>query len=126
MLNARPEADPAPYRPLVLYDVAEMLEKPAPERAWLVPGLIPAHDVTLFGGDGAAGKTTLGLQLGDACARGWTWLDRKVTQGHALYYGAEDDRDDLHWRLQQITGQVLAGGYTEGAFTLITVADDDA
>lgn len=119
-------ATECPYVPLVQHDAADLLSRPAPPRAWIVPGLIPAREVTLLSGDGGGGKTTLALQLGHARACGWTWLDREVTSGHSLYYGAEDDRDELHWRLEQIAAPVLAGPLDPGALTLITVAGEDA
>jgi RecA-family ATPase len=51
------------YEPIVTREAAELLAKPAPVREWFVPQWMPAHDVTLLGGDGGTGKTMLALQL---------------------------------------------------------------
>ncbi len=124
--RALDEPDEPPYVPLVLYDVAVLLEQPAPPRQWCVPGLIPKRDVTLFAADGGFGKTTLALQLGDARARNWTWMGREIEHGRTVFYGAEDDRDELHYRLEQIARQICAGDHIEDRFKIITVADSDA
>ena len=81
---------------------------PAPPREWLVADMIPMHTVTLLGGDGGTGKSLLGLQLGHATTTGGPWLNCLPTPGGALYFSCEDDRDELHRRLDAIaahTGQ---------------------
>ncbi|MCA3440550.1 MAG: AAA family ATPase, partial [Rhodobacter sp.] len=82
---------------------ADLLSKPVPPFEWLVPGLIPAHDVTLLYGDGGIGKSWLALQLAAAVATGKPWLGLDVRrQGGALYVSAEDGHDDLHRRLSAV------------------------
>lgn len=73
-----------------------------PEREWLVEGLIPMHKVTLLGGDGGTGKSLLALQLSAAVATGGQWIGRSVTAGHAAYYSAEDDDDELARRIDDV------------------------
>jgi RecA-family ATPase len=124
MLDA-PEAPP-PYEPLVVHDGAEMLQQPAPPRRWLVEGIFPRKDVALLGGDGGQGKTTLGMQLAHACAVGWTWLDLKVGQCPSVFYSAEDDRDEFHFRLEQITKQILAGPVVKNMISFFDVSGKDA
>ena len=53
---------PAPLKERVVGSVVGDL----PEREWLVPGWLPVNEVTLFYGQGGAGKSALCLQL--ACA----------------------------------------------------------
>jgi AAA domain len=75
---------------------------PVPQRAWLVPELIPMHKVTLLGGDGGTGKSLIALQLAAAAALGRLWIGQEVRQGRALYLSAEDDEEELHRRLADI------------------------
>ena len=117
---ARPPLLPPPR------DAGRLLQDSAPAREWLVEGWIPAHEATLLGADGGTGKTLLALLLAYACATGWTWLGMEVRRCRALYYGAEEPMDELHWRLERITAQILAGPIPEGWFQLISVADQDA
>ena len=73
-----------------------------PPRDWQVPGLIPGNTVTTIDGDGGTGKSTLGLQLGVATVLGRDWLNRKVRKGRVFYLSAEDDKDELHRRLNDM------------------------
>jgi RecA-family ATPase len=79
-----------------------LLSKPAPPRCWLVPGWIPKNAVTLLGGDGGVGKSTLALQLGIAVATGTTWLGAEVEKTRTFVLSAEDDQDEMHFRLEKI------------------------
>lgn len=124
--QVREPEEEKPYVPLKRLDVAGLLKKPAPPHEWIVSGLIPAREVTAFSGDGGGGKTMIALQLAHARACQWPWLGREITPGRSLYYGAEDDRDELHWRLEQINRQIIAGPLEPGVFTLITVAGENA
>jgi RecA-family ATPase len=74
-----------------------------PERLWLARDLIPACDITLIGGDGGTGKSLLALHLACAVAMRKPWLGREIAGGVAMYLSAEDDRDELHRRLDTIT-----------------------
>jgi RecA-family ATPase len=73
-----------------------------PPREWIVEPLIPARTVTLLTGDGAAGKSTLGLQLGVARALRKKWLATTTLAGRTLILSAEDDADEMHRRLDAI------------------------
>lgn len=75
---------------------------PAP-RAWLVPDLIPERTVTLLSGDGGVGKSLLAMQLATAVASGGQWLGLCVERGPAIYMSAEDELDEMHRRLLDIT-----------------------
>src|SRR5262249_33476137 len=76
--------------------------KPVPARESIVDGWIPANTVTLLGGDGGTGKTIIGLQLAAARALARDWLGRLPRPGRTLVLSAEDDRDELHRRLDAI------------------------
>lgn len=75
--------------------------KPKP-RQWIVHGLIPDKAVTLFSGNGGIGKSTVMFQLAAAVASGRKWLGRDVMLRRAAFLSAEDDKDELHRRLDVI------------------------
>lgn len=104
--DAAPQADEEP----LLVRATTFADKDVPEREWLVNGLIPANTVTLLSGDGGTGKSLLALQLAISVAVGpdLPWLDRKIEQGPAFYIGAEDDSEEMHRRMNDITfGQMI-------------------
>ena len=76
--------------------------KAAPDRDWLVPGLIPMRQVTMLSGDGGLGKSLLAMQLMTCAATGKTWLGHEVRRCKALGLFCEDGRDELHRRQQDV------------------------
>lgn len=113
------------YVPLVPLDGIQFAGEATP-RNWHVESWIPAFDVSLLGGDGGTGKTQLGIQLAYASAADWTWLDMKVRQCKVIYYTAEESKDELHFRLEQITRQIQGNSLKKGDVTFFSVADADA
>lgn len=87
-------------------------------RRWHVPDLIPACTVTLLGGDGAAGKSLLALQLAVSTAIGGKWIARDVAAGRALYLSAEDELKEVHRRLADIC---RAGGFGVDALSELMI-----
>jgi RecA-family ATPase len=87
---------------LRLINPVQWRDAPVPEREWIVRDLIPAKTVTLLSGDGAAGKTTLGLQLAAARALARDWIGTVPVPGRTLFLSAEDDADEMHRRLDAI------------------------
>jgi hypothetical protein len=69
-----PEGNSKPHRRLTVIDPATWQGQPKPERAWIVRDMIPASTVSLLAGDGAIGKSILGLMLGTARALGRDWI----------------------------------------------------
>lgn len=77
--------------------------KPVPQRDWLVRDLVPGGTVTMLGGDGGTGKSTLALGLAVATVAGKPWVGRSIEDcGPAAFLSAEDDGDELHRRLEAI------------------------
>jgi RecA-family ATPase len=73
-------------------------------QAWAVLHRIPMNNVTLLGGDGATGKTTIALQLCVAvAARQTDWL-RGIVEitGPVLFFTAEEDQNEIIRRLHAI------------------------
>jgi RecA-family ATPase len=94
-LNTAPTALP-------VIDPREWQGKPVPERQWFVEGLIPDRTVTNLSGAGGSGKTEIILQLIAASSLQTQWFGKAVSIGPCLYYGAEDEADELHRRLETI------------------------
>jgi RecA-family ATPase len=101
---------------------------PAPSRPWAVTNRIPISQPTLFSGEGAAGKTLVELQLCVAHVTGRDWLGGLPEPGPAIYYGAEDDSDELHRRLTAIAGHygVRFSDLIAGGLHLLSFAGSDA
>jgi hypothetical protein len=99
---------------------------PLPSRAWHVPDLVPGRTVTLLGGDGGVGKSIVALQLAIATAAGLPWMGQAVRQGPALHLSAEDDRDELHIRSDQISIFYGIPLSRLDKLTLWPLADEDA
>lgn len=103
--------------------------KPVPEREWIVPGFIPARNVTLLYGDGGVGKSLLALQLGVVVAvveTGRTWFGRPVKHGPVEYVTAEDSLDELHIRLADVTRETGVSLSDLGALNLTSLSDECA
>ena len=113
-----PDADKLPF-----LDMSEWDREPAPPRLWAVQDRIPLRQPTLFSGEGAIGKTLLALQLAAAHVLGRDWLGMLPELGPAIYFGAEDDADELHRRIADIAAHygasfadLIAGGLQLASF----------
>src|SRR5258706_13104755 len=88
--------------PLPVIDPRDWQGKTVPERQWFVEGLISDRTVTNLSGAGGSGKTEIILQLTAASSLQTQWFGKDVSIGPCLYYGAEDEADELHRRLETI------------------------
>ncbi len=70
-----------------------------PRREWMVEGAITKGSVCLLAGDGGIGKSLVAQQLCTCASLGRPWLGLSCIAGRALYFGCEDDQDEL-WRRQ--------------------------
>jgi RecA-family ATPase len=95
-------ADPPPAAPIAIIDLSSWDGVDVPRQKWAVQDRIPAGHVTLFSGEGAAGKSLIQLQLGVAAVLGKGWLGIEPTQGAAIIIEAEDDVGIIHKRLADI------------------------
>ncbi|MCE6960586.1 AAA family ATPase [Cereibacter sphaeroides] len=105
---------------------AELAGLPIPERKWLVRDLVPARNVTLIYGDGGTGKSLLSLQLAVAVVLGSRWIGREVTPGRAVFFSAEDEKDELHCRLADILRAEQAQFEDIRDLTFRSLAGEDA
>jgi RecA-family ATPase len=111
---------------LPVVSVADFADKPIPDRLWIVPGMIPDRTVTIVGGDGGDGKTTLLLQMCAAKAARQPWLGYSLEEGGSLFISAEDDSDELHRRMAAIAMSLGVKLSDLGDVRLVLLAGRDA
>jgi RecA-family ATPase len=87
---------------LEVINAASFAGQPIPRQRWLVPDLIPTGNVTILSGDGATGKSLLGLQLAVATATAGEWIGTAPEPGKVLFLSAEDEIEEIHRRLAKI------------------------
>lgn len=123
------EAELAKNRPVIRprrITAASLDGKAVPDREWLVPGLIPAGNVTLLYGDGGTGKSLWALQLAASTAIGALFFGRPVDQGGVEFLTAEDALDELHRRLVDVARSMGKPLSALRALNLTSLADHDA
>jgi RecA-family ATPase len=121
------EQDRAP-RELSFIDMSSWDDGPPPERPWGVRDRIPLRQPTLFSGEGAIGKSLVELHLCVAHVLGRDWLGSLPEIGPAIYFGAEDEQDELRRRLTPIADHYHAtfAEMISGGLHLISLAGQDA
>jgi RecA-family ATPase len=112
--------------PLPVIDPRDWQGKSVPERQWFVDGWIPDRTVTNLSGDGGSGKTLIVMQLIAASSLRTQWFGRDVSVGPCLYYGAEDESDELHRRLKSIVKRAGRELSELDGIRLIPMAGSDA
>jgi len=82
----------------------------------------------LFSGEGAIGKTLLAFQISPAHVLGRDWLGMLPELGPAIYFGAEDDADEIHRRVGDIAAHYHAtfADLIAGGLHLLSFAGKDA
>lgn len=88
---------------LPLVDLKSWIGVEPQPKAFIMPGYVPARELTLLTGAGGANKSTFGQQLATCVAAGVPMLGIPVERGTALYITAEDDADRLHWMQAHIS-----------------------
>jgi RecA-family ATPase len=114
--------------PISFIDMSHWDAEPVPPRLWSVRDRIPLRQPTLFSGEGAIGKTLLALQLAAAHALGRDWIGMLPEPGPAIYFGAEDDADELRRRIADIAAHyhVSVADLIAGGLHLASFAGKDA
>jgi RecA-family ATPase len=115
-------------RVLPFIDMGTWDDSPAPQRLWGVRDRIPLRQPTLFSGEGAIGKSLVELHLCVAHVLGRDWLGSLPEIGPAIYFGAEDEQDELHRRLVPIADHYHAtfADLISGGLHLVSLAGQDA
>jgi RecA-family ATPase len=89
-------------KPLEWVDMAAWDRVPVPVRKWAIKDRVPLNQAGLFSGEGGTGKSILELTKDVAHVAGKDWLGTTPEQGPAVYFGAEDEEDEVHIRLAAI------------------------
>src|SRR5262245_14229366 len=100
--RAKSDGDQDCLPPLPFIDMSTWDEVPAPPRHWLGHDRSPRRQPTILSGHGEAGKSTLLLQLLCATVLGRDWIGLLPEPGPAIYFGAEEEEDELHRRFEPI------------------------
>ena len=87
---------------LPFINIAAWDNEPVPQQEWSVLDRFPIRQAVLFSGEGAAGKSTIGLHLCGAHVTGKDWLGSLPELGPALFIEAEDGADVMHRRLAAV------------------------
>lgn len=131
------EAEPAGFAPgeaeaaaspPTLFDVLdadEALKAKAPDLLWHVDEWLPGNNVSLLTGHGGEGKSLLALQLAHLTRCGMPFFGRSVRAGAAVFYSAEETRDELAYRLQRIFRSMPAPEIMD-VLKLVSMADRSA
>jgi RecA-family ATPase len=117
----------APRTPLRWINMSNWDNEPVPEQEWAVLNRIPLRQTALFSGEGAAGKSTIGLHLCAAHALGRDWLGALPEPGPALFIDAEDDECLIHRRLAAVANhhQATFRDLVKGGLHTISFAGQD-
>jgi RecA-family ATPase len=100
--DALVDAAPVPEPKLPFIDMSNWDNEIPPRQEWAVSDRIPSGHVSLFSGEGGAGKSLIMLQWAACHVLGRDWFDAPLKQGPALLIDAEDDEKVIHKRLADI------------------------
>ncbi|WP_271077901.1 AAA family ATPase [Aurantiacibacter sp. MUD61] len=103
---------------LPIFDMARLNGPPPPPRDWVLEGLIPEGEITLFTGPGGAGKSLFAQQLATCVAARKPMLGAATGRlqdigNFVLYVTCEDDDDELHRRQRKINQAIGAPDLSE-------------
>lgn len=97
---AQPAVSTAQPKRQTSWTPGELYAAEFPEPQWAVPGIIPTG-LTFLAGRPKVGKSWFALQVAGAVGTGGMVLDRRITQGKALYLALEDNPRRLRDRAQK-------------------------
>lgn len=95
----------SPGAPELLFkdvDLSQLMTSDRPPQAWWWDGYLPAGQVTLLGGHGGTGKSTLALMLAASLASTDEFLGKKTRLGRVLFFSGEDPEPLVLQRLAKI------------------------
>jgi hypothetical protein len=95
------KSDPKPRR-LNIVDTTGWDDKPVEEPEYEVDNRIPTNQVTLFSGEGGAGKSIFCMQLMASTVLQKPWLGVTPRQGPVLFIEAEDGEKIIHYRMRKL------------------------
>ncbi|MCP8939397.1 AAA family ATPase [Alsobacter sp. SYSU M60028] len=117
---------PPDRRRLSAFNADAFAGQPVPHRDWFVEGQIPLRTVTQLSADGGTGKSLIANQVAVAAV---TATDSPIgipRPGGVIYLSAEDDRDEIHRRLDAITRARGLALDDLSALRIVPLAGEDA
>lgn len=87
---------------LELVSIADLGQAELPNPEHIIDRMLPVGVTSSLGGHGGSGKTFLSLVLAVCVAAGRPFFGLDVKSVPVLFYSAEDGKEILRWRLQQI------------------------
>ena len=112
---------PAGKFPLVVGEAGDVSTIERSPVRFVAEPILPRGVVTLLGGHGGLGKSTLGLVMAAHVASGTPWNGLSVDKGRALVVTLEDPADLVRWRLRAIAG--VYGLSTQAIASGVLIAD---
>ncbi|TCO40436.1 AAA family ATPase [Dokdonella fugitiva] len=104
--NARRWLRPAPAMTveasLRVVEVGDLAAATLQAPEFVVDRIVPRGHVTLLGGHGGTGKSTLALAIAAHVAAGVPWASLACAQGRAVFVSLEDPGELVRWRLRAI------------------------
>ena len=128
LADTKPDGGGTADEPLAFIDMSNWdSQRPVP-RLWSVRERIPLRQPSLLSGEGGTGKTVLGLMLLIAQVLGRDWIGMLPELGPAIYFGCEDDADEIHRRVADIAAhyRVTFADLIAGGLHLLSFAGKDA
>jgi hypothetical protein len=98
-LQAKPAALPPPLVPV---DLSDVMQARLENVGFCVKPWFPNRQVTLFGGHGGIGKSTLALAVAAHVAAGLSFAGMEVTQTPVLFVSLEDEPMIVRLRLRRV------------------------
>ncbi|WP_434026178.1 AAA family ATPase [[Pseudomonas] boreopolis] len=124
MAKVKGETPPGELR---LVPLAGFMAKPVPEHPHVMESYYPRRVVTLLGGHGGVGKTTLALTHAAHIAAGRPWGPFDVVQGRVVFLSFEDEGADIMRSLQDVVNVcALPPGEIERNFVLFDGTDGES
>jgi len=105
-----------------LFSLADLKGK-APEVQWGWHEYMPVGETTLLYADGGAGKSMVALQLACSIALGQPMFGVPTKKGKVLFISCEDDKGDLHRRLENIEKNMMVTRDQLSDVHILTVED---
>jgi RecA-family ATPase len=124
--HAKAKDDTPKPPPLPFLDITKWQHVEPPPRAWVVLDRVPLNNITLLSGEGAVGKTILGLHLCVATVLARDWISRMPEPGPVIAVCCEDDDGELHRRLDPIVRHYQTSYAEISKLKLISLAGKDA
>lgn len=93
---------PTPLPPFVEVPIDDLAYAQPEPQVWWCDSYLPAGHVTLLGGHGGAGKSTLALMLAVSIATGRPFLGLPTKPGRVLMFSAEDPGSLVRRRLAKV------------------------